>query len=67
VISGWVDRYLPIAATAIDAIVEAYPLDGIGPRAATVARTECRARLDKVNVTLTDHVAAALAVEGDLS
>jgi len=67
VISAWVDRYLPLAAAAIDAVVEAYPLDGIGPRAAAVARTECRARLEKVNVTLTDHVAAALAVEGDLS
>jgi toluene monooxygenase system protein E len=67
IISTWVDRYLPIAAVAIDALAEAYPLEGIGPRAAAVARTECRARLDKVNVTLTDHVAAALAVEGDVS
>ena len=67
VINGWVERYLPPAVAAIDALAEAYPLDGIGPRAAAIARTECRARLEKVNVTLTDHVTAALAVEGDLS
>jgi hypothetical protein len=67
VISAWVDRYLPIAATAIDALAEAYPLDGLGPRAASIAKAECRARLEKVNVTLTDHGTAALAVEGDLS
>ncbi|MBA3742189.1 hypothetical protein [Sporichthya sp.] len=65
VISGWVDEYVPLAAAAVAALAEAYPSGGVAARAAATARAECRARLTNMNVTMTDNVAAALAVHTD--
>lgn len=65
VIADWLDKYLPTVATAIDALVAAYPTGGVAARAAATARAECRARLEKINVKLTDNVASALAGDDD--
>ncbi len=65
VIAEWLDKYVPAAAAAIDALAAAYPTDGVAARAVAKARVECRARLDRINVKLTDTVAAALADDGD--
>lgn len=65
VIADWLDKWLPRAAAAVDAIVEAYPVGGVAARAAATARSETRARLDKIKVKITDNVASALAGDGD--
>jgi hypothetical protein len=64
VIGEWVDAYVPPAVAAIDALVAAFPTGGIAAAAAAKGRAELRARLEKVNVPLTENVLAALVVEG---
>jgi len=66
VISDWVDRYVPAATEAIEALAAAYALDGIAAAAAATARAEALARLDKVKVKITDNVSTALASGEDL-
>lgn len=65
VIADWLDRYVAPAAGAMDALVSAYPLDGVAVRAAATARTELAARLAALGVRQSDNVGAALAAEGD--
>jgi propane monooxygenase small subunit len=62
VIADWLDRRLPEAARAMDALVAAYPLDGVAVRAAGTARMELRARLERIEAPISENVAAALAV-----
>jgi len=65
VISEWLDRYIPAAAASIDAIVEAFPTGGVAARARATAGGEARARMEALNLKLTDNVAAALAADTD--
>jgi hypothetical protein len=44
----------------MDALVAGYPAAGVAEGAASVARAESRARLEKLNVKLSDNVATAL-------
>lgn len=62
-IGEWLDRYLPPAVAAVEALAEAHPLHGITAAALAVARTEARARLDALGVKTTDHVMAALEAD----
>ena len=64
-IGEWLDRYLPPAVAAIEAIVEAHPLDGVTAAALAVARTEARARIEALGVKTTDNVVAALEADAD--
>jgi propane monooxygenase small subunit len=62
VIADWLDRWLPEAAAAMDALVAAYPLDGVAVRAAGTARAGLRDRLARIAAPISENVAAALAV-----
>jgi hypothetical protein len=63
VIGEWVDRYLPPALAAVEAVAAAYPLDGVAADALAVSRAELRARLLALNVKLTGGAEAALEVD----
>lgn len=63
VISSWVDEFLPGALAATAALAAAHPADGAAARAVQIARSEALARLEKVQVKLSDHTATALAVD----
>jgi len=65
VIADWLDRYLPAAAAAMDALVAAYPTGGVAARAAAGARAELRARLERIEAKLSENVVAALAVDAE--
>jgi hypothetical protein len=60
VINDWLDSYLPAAVAAIDAIAAGYPISGVSACAATNARAELRARLEKLTVGQSATVASAL-------
>jgi hypothetical protein len=61
VIADWLDRYTPAAVAAIDALVAAFPSDGVAAEAAAVAKAEASARIEKIDSTLLENIAAALA------
>lgn len=60
-LSDWFGNYLPAAVAAMDALVLAFPMDGLAADAATVARGELSDRLDALNLKRTDTVVAVLA------
>lgn len=60
VVGEWLDRYLPPAVGAVEAVAAAHPADGVTAAALAVAKSEARARLDALGVKTTDNVAAAL-------
>lgn len=61
VIADWLDRYVPEAVAAVDALVAAFPTDGIAAEAASVAKAELAARIEKIDSTLSENIAAVLA------
>jgi hypothetical protein len=60
VVADWVDKWLPDAIEAVDALVAGHPAGGVAAEAASVARTAAKARLEKLKIKLSDNVAAAL-------
>lgn len=65
VIADWLDKYVPAAVAAVEALAEAFPTDGIAARALTAAKAEALARIDKIDSRLTDTVAGVLATDAD--
>ena len=66
-LADWLDQYLPRASAALDAVVAAYPLNGISATAAGTARAELRARLAGLGIDATDTTAAVLGAAPDSS
>lgn len=66
-LSDWLDNYLPAAAAAVDALVVAFPMEGLAADAAAIARAELTDRLDALNIKRTDNVVAALVGDPDTS
>ena len=60
VIAEWVDKWLPDAVAALDELVSAHPAGGVSAAAAQTARADAKARLEKLEVKLSDSVATAL-------
>jgi phenol hydroxylase P1 protein len=65
VLGDWLDRYVPAAAAAMDTLALAYPAGGAAVAAASTARSELRARLEKVEAQLSENVVVALAVAAE--
>jgi phenol hydroxylase P1 protein len=64
-IGDWLDRFLPAAVSAVEAVASAHPLNGLTAEAVFVARNELRSRLDTLDVKLTGAVDAALDPDSD--
>lgn len=61
-VSEWLDRYVPAAIAAVEALAAGYPVGGVSADALDVAKSELRDRLESLNVKRTDSVVAALEV-----
>lgn len=59
-VSDWLERYVPDAVAAFEALAAALPVGGIAAEALEVAKSELRARLEALNVKRTDNVVGAL-------
>ena len=59
-VSEWLDRYVPAAVAAVEALAAGFPVGGVSAEALEIAKFELRARLEALNVKRTDNVVAAL-------